>query len=829
VKFPRPIRVKNKTPAPVQITSGQFLREDRERQEAEIRPPKQKITDTTELADYRLRNRKEFEDKIRRARWNLSNWVKYAKWEESQKDFNRARSVWERALDVDYRDPSMWLKFVDMEMKNKFINHARNESVGNKQRIREVYERAIANVPPVDEKRYWQRYIYLWINYVLYEEFDAQDVPRTRDVYHECLKLIPYKKFSFAKVWILAVEFQIRQLNLSGARAVLGNAIGMAPKDKIFKKYIEIELQLGNIDHCRKLYEKYLEWSPENFYAWSNSEAASYKSWYLSFVTSQTQPLEVLIIQSTTLIADKSIKWMKRLFLFWCIELNLKLHRLDIIPAIKTVYPSAEHRYCLQHIHENIKHGWCGQTYKDLLWRAASDTNVRDFEKCRLEHKTINAKAHEWLNKIPTKHWARSHFLGRAKSDLLLNNICEVFNGKIVGGRDKPVISLLEFTREYCMKRIMNVQGVIDKCTGPFTPTATRIMESIKKEAYLMKVQWNGANKKWELTGIPCKHAIAGCWNMALNDRAAPPSETWVNPYYWSSTWKETYSHKKRKRSKHEDEPFVKNGKLSRKGRTITCQSCGNTGHNKATCKGLGGNNAEASGSASRQVQQTEPIAGQDGSGGSYAGAVIGLFIAAGEGGQGGTGVARQGSSHSRWTKSRVQTERISPQKRTPTQTTSQPSTSSQVPLSKTRIVDGREKGDGVPTQSSAAVSDNGNFPMVNEEEVTSKKLAPMAEEMIMLIEFLKRNCIKPSDNRKFMMVDGEDLHFKKISPMAEENLEMLRVCVAKKIKGLGGGGYLRDYVRVVAETDDGGNQCLDGGGYLRDYVEVVAGMDDGG
>ncbi|GKA51170.1 putative ribonuclease H-like domain-containing protein [Tanacetum coccineum] len=98
-----------------------------------------------------------------------------------------------------------------------------------------------------------------------------------------------------------------------------------------------------------------------------------------------------------------------------------------------------------------------------------------------------------------------------------------------------------------------------------------------------------------------------------------------------------------------------------------------------------------------------------------------------------------------------------------------------------------------------SAVSDNGNFPMVDEEEVTSKKLAPMAEEMIMLIEVLKRNCISPSDshppvvitknmsavidNRKFMMVDEEDLIFKKISPMAEEILEMLRVCVAKKIK----------------------------------------------
>ncbi|GJS58084.1 hypothetical protein Tco_0652868 [Tanacetum coccineum] len=284
------------------------------------------------------------------------------------------------------------------------------------------------------------------------------------------------------------------------------------------------------------------------------------------------------------------------------------------------------------------QNGWCGQAYKDLLRRTASATNVRDFEKCMLELKMMNPK---------------------------------VFNGKIVEGRDKPVITLLEYIREYCMKRIMNVQGVIDKCTGPLTLTATRIMESIKKEAHLMK----------ELTGIPCKHVVAACWNMALNDWAAPPPETWVNPCYWLSTWKEIYSHKiqpicmtkywekstcpttllppkhhvqvgrsrkKRKRSKHEDEPFVKDGKLSKKGRTITFQSCGNIGHNKATCKGQGDNNAEASG----------------------AGAVIGLSVAAGEGsagGPGGAGVANQ------------------------------------VPVSETRNADGREMGAGVLKQSSAA------------------------------------------------------------------------------------------------------------------------------
>lgn len=66
--------------------------------------------------------------------------------------------------------------------------------------MRDVYERAVSNVPPANEKRYWQRYIYLWINYALFEELEADNHERTREVYRTCLKLMPHKIFTFAKV-----------------------------------------------------------------------------------------------------------------------------------------------------------------------------------------------------------------------------------------------------------------------------------------------------------------------------------------------------------------------------------------------------------------------------------------------------------------------------------------------------------------------------------------------------------------------------------------------------------------------------------------------------
>lgn len=142
------------------------------------------------------------------------------------------------------------------------------EAAGDAARIRELYERAIANIPPAAEKRFWQRYIYLWIRYALYEEVDQGDLDRARKVYAACLDLIPHSAFSFSKIWILAAKLELRRKDLPAARKVMGNAIGRAPKDKLFRYYIEVEMQCGNVDRCRKLYERYLEWNPMSSKAW---------------------------------------------------------------------------------------------------------------------------------------------------------------------------------------------------------------------------------------------------------------------------------------------------------------------------------------------------------------------------------------------------------------------------------------------------------------------------------------------------------------------------------------------------------------------------------
>ncbi|KZL73398.1 pre-mRNA-splicing factor CLF1, partial [Colletotrichum tofieldiae] len=467
-----PPKVKNKAAAPVQISAEQLLREAVDRQEVALQAPTQRFADLEELHEFQGRKRREFEDYVRRNRVNLNNWMRYAQWELEQKEFLRARSVFERALDVHPNDIRLWIRYIESEMKCRNINHARNlldravtrlprvdklwykyvymeemlgnvpgtrqvfdrwmqwqpdeaawsayiklekrygeydrardifraftlvhpeprnwikwarfeeefgtsdmvrdvfgtaieelgdefvdeklfiayaryeaklkeyeraraiykyaldrlprsrsmalhkayttfekqfgdkdgvedvvlskrrvfyeaqvkenpknydtwfdytrleETAGDLDRVRDVYERAVAQVPPAQEKRFWRRYIYLWINYAIFEELQAKDVERARQIYRVCLELIPHKKFTFAKIWLLKSQFEIRQGELTAARKTLGQAIGMCPKDKLFRGYIELELKLFEFLRCRTLYEKHIEWNPSNCQTW---------------------------------------------------------------------------------------------------------------------------------------------------------------------------------------------------------------------------------------------------------------------------------------------------------------------------------------------------------------------------------------------------------------------------------------------------------------------------------------------------------------------------------------------------------------------------------
>jgi len=189
----------------------------------------------------------------------------------------KQRREYNERVEKDPYDYDAWFEFAKLEEDNALLDTDTDTdtdtSTVDPTAVREVYERAVAQVPPgnTTDKEHWKRYIYLWIYYATYEELTNRDLQRASEIYQTCLDhVIPHKQFSFSKVWIYAAKLQIRRKKLAAARKLLGKAIGMCKgKERIFKEYIAVEMSLGEIDRCRALYNNYLKAMPQNCGAWS--------------------------------------------------------------------------------------------------------------------------------------------------------------------------------------------------------------------------------------------------------------------------------------------------------------------------------------------------------------------------------------------------------------------------------------------------------------------------------------------------------------------------------------------------------------------------------
>ena len=137
------------------------------------------------------------------------------------------------------------------------------------ERVRGAYGRAVVNVPVIREQRYWARYIFLFLGHATWEELVAEDAAAARAVYRAAIAAIPHKHFTFPEVWVMAAHFELRQLEIANARRTLGHSIGACPTEQVFQEYIQLELQLGEVDRCRTLYAKYLQFAPFDSNAWA--------------------------------------------------------------------------------------------------------------------------------------------------------------------------------------------------------------------------------------------------------------------------------------------------------------------------------------------------------------------------------------------------------------------------------------------------------------------------------------------------------------------------------------------------------------------------------
>lgn len=302
-----------------------------------------------------------------------------------------------------------------------------------------------------------------------------------------------------------------------------------------------------------------------------------------------------------------------------------------LIPAFEKALPMVSHRYCVRHLHGNMKvAGFGGLPIKDALWKAARATTVPTFSAALAELRSLDNNAFQWLADKHPAEWSRSHFSKTAKCDMLVNNICECFNALILNARDSPLINCLEILRKQVMIRLFECRQQASKWSGLLCPVIGKKLAVFEKQAggywahqcdhHLFEVR--GANdqhqvdlrsktcscKKWDLTGIPCRHVICAIW-VTKN-----PVYDYVDSCYTVDTYLKTYSgsihpmagshdwptsdrqpplpplfitkvgRPKKLRKRSADEKTTDGVHLSRKFVSLHCSFCKQKGHNARRC-----------------------------------------------------------------------------------------------------------------------------------------------------------------------------------------------------------------------------------------------------
>jgi transposase-like protein len=154
-----------------------------------------------------------------------------------------------------------------------------------------------------------------------------------------------------------------------------------------------------------------------------------------------------------------------------------------LLPAINTLLPEVEQRFCVRHLYNNFRKKFPGKKLKELMWRAAKSTYRNAFEREMMAIKAISEEAFNYLCEIDPRHWTKAMFKGDSKCDTLVNNISEAFNSVIVVRRSKPVVSMLEDIRVYVMERWQkNREKIAKYADGEVLPNIKKRLE--KESAY---------------------------------------------------------------------------------------------------------------------------------------------------------------------------------------------------------------------------------------------------------------------------------------------------------------------------------------------------------
>lgn len=104
-----------------------------------------------------------------------------------------------------------------------------------------------------------------------------------------------------------------------------------------------------------------------------------------------------------------------------------------LIKAFNDVLSYMSYSFCVRHRPNNFKRVYFGGVIlKKKLCAATNASTIKKFYYFMKNISKLDLSVSTWLNDKEPSEWSRLHFFSDVKCDILLNNLCEVFNSMML-------------------------------------------------------------------------------------------------------------------------------------------------------------------------------------------------------------------------------------------------------------------------------------------------------------------------------------------------------------------------------------------------------------
>ncbi|KAL4022715.1 hypothetical protein IC575_016459 [Cucumis melo] len=206
--------------------------------------------------------------------------------------------------------------------------------------------------------------------------------------------------------------------------------------------------------------------------------------------------------------------------------------------GISSVFPSAFHDLCVQHLSQNLHNKYKNDTIATLFYNASRTYCESTFVGAWRHLLAFPNGSGKYLNDVGIARWSRVHCPGR-RYNVMTTNIAESMNSILKEPRDLPIASFLENVRALLQRWFWERREEGIKVTYTLTKWAELVIQKKQEGDLTMKVnpidcyQFHVKDldkedvvnlqtkecicKEFQAEQLPCSHAIAAARDRNIN------------------------------------------------------------------------------------------------------------------------------------------------------------------------------------------------------------------------------------------------------------------------------------------------------------------------